>query len=448
MRTLCLNISPIEQACAAEAFLVLSPRVQFRLPYFVFVDLESTAGLLGGEDRALVRALDIATALGARSPQAAIADHPALAQVLAVHGTNVISPPGEDAATLKKLPLTVLTEFEGLKEWPQRRRLDHIADFFASLGIQNIEGVWNLTLSSFRERWGETGVTLWKRLHGQDGQVISPLLPTEGFQAYAYFDDPVGLLPFLRTRLDELLKFLFLRLEGQGRYARRVQLILHCEYSNARHNIAVEPISPNRDLQLFQDLLFAKVEGVDLLNPVRECEIILEDVPEKVEQMDFFEPRDSSEERWQRLISFAQQSQIEVGFLELVPQHFPENSYHLKPDWPRVLEAQDHIEREDTAIQVKSVYAKALLNTPRPTLLLEQPKSLSTGELRKFRKLSFFPTERLEASWWSRLRDALKNEGQSPSDRDYYFAVSDAGELVWIYHDRQSKNYYLHGYFD
>lgn len=448
MRTLCLNLAPIDQACAAEAFLVLSPRVQFRVPHFVFVDLESTAGLLGGEDRALIRALDIAHALGAKAPRAAIADHPALAQVLALTGANLISPPGEDAATLKSLPLTALTELEGLLPWPQRRRIEHIIAFFESLGLHQIDGIWNLTLPSFRERWGETGVQLWRRLHGLEGQALSPLLPTEGFQAYAHFDDPVGLLPLLRARLDELLRFLFLRLKGQGRFARRIELILHCEYSQARHRIAVEPVSPNRDLKLFQDLLFAKVEGVDLLNPVRQCEVVLDDVPEKVEQMDFFEPRDASEERWRRLISFAQQSQLEVGFLELVPQHFPENTYHLKPDWPRVLEARDLIERQDEAIQVKSVYAKALLNTPRPTLLLETPQSLSAGELRRFRKLSFFPTERLEASWWSRLRDALKKEGQSASDRDYYFAVSDAGELVWIFQDRDTRAYYLHGYFD
>lgn len=448
MRTLCLNLPPIEQACAAEAFLVLSPRVQFRIPHFIFIDLESTAGILGGEDRALIRALDIAHALGCKHPQAGIADSPALAQILALQDRTLISEAGEDAATLKKLPVQVLTDFEGLIPWPQRRRVEHIISFFETLGITQIDNLWSLSLSSFRERWGETGVTLWKRLHGQHGQVISPLLPTEAFEAYAYFDDPVSTIPFLQSRLDELLNFLFLRLAGQGRFAKKLQLILHCEYSDARHHVTIEPVSPSRNLALFQDLLYAKVAKVDLQNPVRECEIELFDVPEKVEQLDFFEPRDSSEERWQRLISFAQQSQIEVGFLELVPQHFPENSYHLKADWPRLLKAEDAVERSETAIQVKSVYSKALLNSPRPTLLLETPKNLSTNELKRFRKMSFFPTERIEASWWGRLRDALKNKGQNPQDRDYYFAVSDAGELVWIYQDRQSKNYFLHGYFD
>lgn len=448
MRTLCLHLPPLEQASAAEAFLVLSPRVQFRVPHFVFIDLESTAGILGGEDRALARAIEIARALGCKHPQAGIADHPGLAQVLALQGQQQISAPGEDTRTLKSLPLDVLTEFEGLIAWPQRRRIEHIISFFESLGIRNIDSIWSLSLSSFRERWGETGVVLWERLHQIESQVISPLLPTEGFQAYAYFDDAVSFSGLLQARLDELLAFLFLRLEGQGRFAQKLQLTLHCEYSDARHQLSIEPVSPSRNLKLFQDLLYAKIEQLNLENPVRECEVELSDVPEKVEQMDFFEPRDCSEDRWQRLISFAQQSQIEVGFLELVPQHFPENSYHLKADWPQVLEAKDCIERSDAAIQVKSVYSKALLNSPRPTLLLEKPKFLSLGELKRFRKMSFFPTERIEASWWARLRDALKKTTQVLQDRDYYFAVSDVGELVWIYQDRQSKSYFLHGYFD
>lgn len=452
MRTLCLHLPPLEQSCAAEAFLVLSPRVQFRLPHFVFIDLESTAGLLGGEDRALSRALEIAIALGVPQAQAAIADHPATAQLLAVHRPQSISAATDDTTTLKSLPLKFLTDFEGLVAWPQRRRIEHIISFFESLGIHHIDGIWGLSLVSFRERWGETGVTLWKRLHQQEGQVISPLLPTEPFESYAYFDDPVSLVPFLENRLHELLRFLFLRLEGQGRFAQSLQLILHCEYSSTRHQIRVEPVSPSRNLRLFADLLSAKLAQLDLENPIRECEIQLFDVAEKVDQLDFFEPRDSSEERWQRLISFAQQAEVEVGFLELVPQHFPENSYHVKADWPRVLAATDKIERIDQAIQVKSVYAKGLLNSPRPTLLLETPKALNLSDLKRFRKMSFFPTERIEASWWARLRDSmrdsLKKNDAPPKDRDYYFAISDAGELVWIYQERQSKNYFLHGYFD
>lgn len=470
MRTLCLHLPPLEQPCLAEAFLSLSPRVQFRPPHFVFIDMESTAGLLGGEDRALDRALQIAGKLGSSTATAAIADQPAVAQVLALNAKG-LSPAGEDARALAELPLATLTDLEGLLPWPQSRQIEHIIQFFHSLGMNQLKELWSLSLVSFRERWGETGVTLWKRLHGLESQVISPLIPNDPFQAYAYFDDPVGLLPLLRHRLDELLQVLFLRLEGQGRFAQKIELRLFCEYSKHRHHVVIEPVSPSRNLELFQDLLYAKLEGMDMENPIRECEIELYDVGEKIEQLDFFEPRDSSQDRWQRLISFAEQADVEVGFLELIPQHFPENSYHLKADWPKLLRAEDHIEKQEQAIQVKSIYAKGLLTSPRPTLLLEKPQPLHSNDLKRYRRLSFFPTERIEASWWARLREALRKKGESakdgPStssaatagssrpasdaplqDRDYYFAVSNSGELVWIYQDRQSKSYFLHGYFD
>ncbi len=43
----------------------------------------------------------------------------------------------------------------------------------------------------------------------------------------------------------------------------------------------------------------------------------------------FFEPRDNSEDRWRRLISFAKQSQCDMGFLQMEASHFPETQFSL-----------------------------------------------------------------------------------------------------------------------
>lgn len=452
MRTLCLQLPPLEQASLAEAFLVLSPRVQFRDPHLVFVEIESTSGLMGGEDKLLLKALAIAESLGITQASAAIADHPAVAQLLSIHRPSYISPSGEDGQTLRQLGLNTLLDLEGLKPWPKSRLIEHIIGFFESLGIRTLNEIWDLSLPSFRERWGESGILLWKRLHALEEQSISPLIPTEPFTGYAYFDDAVGVLTLLESRLHENLHLLFLRLEGQGRFAQRIELRLHCEYSGERHFLSIEPVSPNRNLILFEDLIHRKLEELEFQNPVREYEIHIYDSPEKIDQLDFFEPRDSSQDRWQRLISFAKQADVEVGFLEMVPQHFPENSFKIKADWPKLLSAEDNIVRENQAIQVKAIYAKGLLSSPRPSLLLETPKLLTPNDLRRYRKMSFFPTERIEGSWWARLRESLKNKEKSKTqednDRDYYFAIADGGELVWIFQDRHNKNYFLHGYFD
>lgn len=446
MRTLCLRLESPDTSLLkqAEIFLSLSPRIQTRGPNLIFIDIESTSRLLGGEGKILRSALSLAKRHGLTGTRAGLADRPPVAQLLsAVDETARISPPGEDLKTLAAFPLAALPELEGLTAWPEPRRIGHMIEFFSLLGIHWIGEIQGFPLSHFRERWGVSGVALWRRIHGREEEVISPLPYLEPFHAYGYFDDPIGELDRLMRGMAPTLHSLFSRLHDRGRFARRLELTLYCEYSEVRHCLFVEPVSPSRNETLFRDLLERKLDGMDLLNPIREFEIVLHDVPEKTLQMDFFEPRDRDQERWQRLISFAGQMGLRMGFLEPLPKHFPEEGFHLKADWPTLLSATDHVERQAEAIQVKSVYAKNLLQSPRPTLLCREPRRLSRQELRKFRKLTFFPAERIHSFWW---KDSTE-EGLSTA-RDYYFAVSAQGELVWIFQDRHSKDYFLHGYFD
>lgn len=449
MRTLCLNLQTQQGPSCAEIFVALSPRVQFRDPGFIFLDIESTSGLMGGEDRLLEKARELALQLSP-SPRLAIADHPAVAQVLSELKPSFISPSGEDVQALRVLPIQAIIHLEGLKAWPKVRQVEHIIAFFQNIGIHHIEQILFFDPPSFRERWGELGLNLWKRLHGREDQSISPLIPDLPLTTYVYFDDPVSLLPLLMPKVNQALRLLFLRIEARGRFAKSLGVRLHCEYSDHQHFVLIEPISPNRDQNLFEDLLKRKLSDLDLDNPIREMEIEIVDTPEKIQQMDFFAPRDLSEDRWKRLISFARQAQIEVGFLEVQPKHFPEESFALKSNWPQVFSQGDVVDRIDEAIQIKSVYAKGLLKAPRPTLILDDPLPLTAQEFSQYRKLSFFPLERIDASWWTRLKsaNAEKQRSNLGKHRDYYFALSEEGQLVWIYQDRETKGFYLHGYFD
>ncbi|HWU44498.1 MAG TPA: hypothetical protein VN132_13700, partial [Bdellovibrio sp.] len=208
-----------------------------------------------------------------------------------------------------------------------------------------------------------------------------------------------------------------------------------------KHILPIEPVSASRDQELFEDLLLKRLEKTELANPVREFEITIYDVPEKIQQLDFFEPRDNSEDRWRRLISFAKQSHCEIGFLQVEANHFPEKSFSLVTDWPEDLKSEDLVERQDTALQVKSTYAKGLTHSPRPSLLLAEPLLLAEDDLRRLRFISSLPSERIESAWWQLAVQDMKY-------RDYYFALSQQGQLLWVFQDRMSSQYYLHGYFD
>ncbi len=440
MRILCLNLQQNLESSCAEVFLKFSPRVQYRFPSYVFIDIESTAGLFGGESQVLKKAVDLARSFAPKAT-AAIADSPPVAQVMVNFRPFEISKAGDDIKIISRLPVMALRELEGLDAWTQKRPIEHVIKFFNMMGMEWIEDVYHFQEASFRERWGDVGVLLWKRLHGQDFQVVSPLTSQEPFNGYAYFDDPVGLSSVLMQKMKPQLQFLFQRLEGLGRFAQRIEFILHCEYSEKRHYLLVEPVSPSRDLKLFEDLFLQKLEDLDLENPIREFEIQVIDAPEKVQQMDFFESRDQTEDRWKRLMSLAQQADVEMGFLQVEPAHLPEESYSFQTDWPRKLETKDFIEWDEKggqkAIQVKKVHAKELSLSPRPSLLLKEPLQLSKIMLDTMKFLTRFPTERIQSVWW-----------KAEKARDYYFAVSKKGQLLWVYQDLHTQNYFLQGYFD
>jgi protein ImuB len=436
MRILCLSLQQTVEASCADIFLKFSPRVQFRYPHYVFIDIESTAVLFGGEFQTLKKAVDLARTM---YPQAtgAIADSAPVAQVMVNYKPFDIIPEGEEPKVLAKLPVTALLEMEGLEAWSKKTTVDKIVHFFQSIGMDWLEDIYHFPLASFRERWGEVGTVVWKRLQGQDFQLISPLLVQEPLMGYAYFDDPVAMIPVLMQKMEPQMRYLFLRLEGLSKYAQRMEILLFCEYSDHRHQVVIEPAAPSRDFQLFKDLFLKKIEKMDLQNPIREFEILIFDIPEKVQQLDFFAPRDNSEDRWRRLISFAHQADLEMGFLQPEASHLPETSYSFKSESPKEFSPKDLVEWADEAIQVKTVHAKALSDSPRPSLLLSEPLSITKTMLSKLKILTRFPTERIQSSWWKKMQE-----------RDYFFALSQDGQLMWVYQDCESEKYFLHGYFD
>lgn len=440
MRILCLNLQQNMDACCSEAFIKFSPKVQFRHPHYVFIDIESTSHLLGGEQKLMKTCIEIARRFAPHAT-AAVADTAYTAQMLVHYKPFEISQPGEDFKLIQSLPLSSLIEMEGLYHWPKIRQVEHIIHFFQSVGIYQLNEVLNFELTSFRERWQELGVLIWKRLHQREVQVISPLFIHDPMVGYGFFDDPVSRQDLLMNKVIQQIEFLFLRLEGLGRFARKLDLRLFCEYSNKKIEITIEPVSPSRQVKLFLDLLSNKIEKIDTQNPIREFEIEILDVPEKIEQLNFLEPQDTKKERWQRLISFAEQSGCRIGFLQNEDSHFPEDSYRFVSDWPTEMALMDKVEKREKAIQVKTVHGKDLMRSPRPSLILKTPEQMESHLVNRLQFLSQIPIERIDASWW----ESLKGEQRQ---RDYYYAVNNDGQLLWVYQDRTTKQYFLHGYFD
>jgi protein ImuB len=455
MRTLCINLASemrstdrcssytylnhLQEAQVAEVFLKLSPRVHFRAPHYFFIDIESTAHLFGGESQLFTVATELAQ-LVSENCALAIADTPYVAQLLSHLKPQTISAPLQDQRTLKTFPLAGLSYLEGVVPWQHKTQIEYLVQFFGSVGLKTLGELMNFPASSFRERWGALGLLVWKKLHQKENQVISPLVSTQVLEAFAHLDVPIENLALLMGALEPHLRALFLRLEGLGRFARKMNLIFYCEYSDKKFDVTIDPISPSRDHKLFTDLLLSKLANLNFENPIRQFEITLFDVPEKVQQLSFFEPRETKEDKWRKLISMAQQAGLKMGFFQIKNSQYPEKSFSLISDWPKHFSVSDSVENRSGALQVKKMHSKSLSQSPRPSLIFKQAQLLPRNYVKDLFWLSQIPVERIESDWWEH-----KGVGKN---RDYYFGLSKAGQVLWIYQDLDTKNYFLQGYFD
>lgn len=436
MRTLCLNLQRDETPSVAENFLIFSPRVHYRAPGLVFLDISSTSSLFGGEQKLLDEALSISSDFYP-NVVGAISDSPWSAQLFTREKPSHISPPTQELKEISSLPLTRLHDLEGLIAWRSQSEVEEIVDFFHLLGIHRLGEIKRFQPDSFRERWQETGTLIWKRLHGLDKQVISPLLPTDSLQDFVHLDFSVSLLSFLLHCLERSLEKLMARLQGRGEFARKINLQLFCEYSNRCHLIELTPASPCRDLELFMKLLENKLCEISLENPIMDYEIEIIPCAEKIQQLDFWEPRVSDQDRLGQLVSVFQQSDITSGFLKLEDEILPEESWRVTPHFEADEALQDVIEVSGNSLQVRPTYSSPLRQAPRPSRLLKKPKRLKEREIKNLEFLSAQPMERIEHGWWETSRG-----------RDYYFAVSPKGQFLWVYFDRIENEYFLQGYFD
>jgi protein ImuB len=115
--------------------------------------------------------------------------------------------------------------------------------------------------------------------------------------------------------------------------------------------------------------------------------------------------------------------------LEVVADHRPERSWRLSE--PVVL----------PACRQGAAQSRTTTLPPRPLWLLETPRPLRErdgvpdygGPLTLSGRV-----ERIEAGWW---------DGGDVA-RDYYVALSPAGERLWVFRDRRARCWYLHGRFD
>jgi hypothetical protein len=137
MRTLCLCLQQDVAPSVAENFLTFSPRVHYRAPGLIFIDITSTAKIFGGEERLMEEALHVSREFFPDTI-ASISDTPWGAQALATERPGIISQPALEMEDLNVAPLARLHQLEGLVAWKAPMEVEGIIDFFHMLGLHRL----------------------------------------------------------------------------------------------------------------------------------------------------------------------------------------------------------------------------------------------------------------------------------------------------------------------
>jgi protein ImuB len=268
-------------------------------------------------------------------------------------------------------------------------------------------------------------------------------VPRERFRARCDFETEVEHAAYLEKAAEPLIArcAAFLRERQAGVQGLHLKLG-HRRGSATEVRLGLASVTGER--RRLMDVLVQKLTRLELRAPVRRLELISGSLrPLSADSLDVFAGskhggRDTAPQLVERLRARLGQNAV-YGVMP-IPEHRPEAA------WRRVHE-----------LDPTRAPQAAALGLPRPVWLLEEPQPLTGGLL-----LEEGP-ERIESGWWdgrgvardyyvarqAPLRVRTDELGPHPPDdaRAGGGAAPCGGAKLWVFQERRSKNWYLHGVF-
>lgn len=383
-----------------------SPQISFE-PSLLLLEIGASLKLFGGRQQLLQRVRRELPQLGLCCLWAA-APTPMAAALLArnrpAHGITA----GELAAALADIPLAQLTRDREV------RRL------IADIGLQGIGECLQLPRAELARRAGPVLMLLFDRLLGKAPDPREPWQPPQRFvqklELSAEICRHTALLFPARRLIVSLCGFL----RGRGAATQHLRwCLLHREVAPTCFGQGL--LQPSRDPQHILEMFSERIERVQLPEPVLSVELRVDDCQDFEESSGELLPQAArlpNRQLLERLRSRLGERQVQG--LCVLPDYRPERSWRLCTPGAAG-------EVTDRDIQ-------------QPPWLLPEPRPLAVagnrpdygGPLR----LHSLP-RRIESGWWDGFDVA----------RDYFVASSESGERLWVFRDRRSGRWFLHGLF-
>lgn len=399
------------------------------------------------------RAVELARALG-HAARAAVADDPlaarALAEWVAPEGGAVVAPVGGSAEMLAPLPVrAVVTDPELIRT-------------LLTLGIERL-GQWaRLDPASLAHRHGRHAARLQAVARGLSGPRRPPAVRVDG-------DVPIVQIALAgATTQQEIALVLPQALERLGAHLRdrdlaaaRLRVALKMEEGRAAFQVRAG--RPTRDPRMLQALVLARLErfrqggGLEQGSPIEELAIeVVESAPDAGWQPGLADRTEGGEPVSDLVARLVDQLGEDAVFTpRLRAEWRPEEAWCAQP--PRPNESPRGRRRlgyppADPVFTQEAYERPERYPLPRPTLLLPEPERCdieffqsqsASVPVRVHSERGWIAIterrgpERLSGAWWS----------SRPFDREYWSVLA-GGQWKWVFFDRATERWFLHGFFD
>ncbi len=335
-------------------------------------------------------------------------------------GVTILESPDQEREQSDKTPLS---EFDLPGD---------VCENLVALGIETLGDFLGLPAGELHSRFGAEASALHDRFAEGLQLPIQPHAFDEpsriSFQIDPPDDDQHRLLFAIKGALHSLLH----QVRARGEAVESLALSLHLERASL-HEEHIEPASPTLDLMMLLELIRLRLGEVKLEGAVEEVEVLANTVRAHAEQARLPGHQSAldmgaAHRALARIrAAYGEQSVTRASLREA---HLPEASFRWEPI-QRVCAPTNTF--SEKPVIIRRVFARPKPLPPRKPKVPEAGPSLSQNQVIEH----LYGPYRVSGGWWKRL-----------VERDYYYAETDHGDLLWLFYDRPRKRWFLHGVLD
>jgi len=346
-------------------------------------------------------------------------------------GITVFSDPAEEKRVAQKVPLDRLDLEPGFR------------DTLFKLGVKTVGALLALPAAGLRERFGPRAYRLYRMAAGELWTPLAPFRPEEPVRQRRILDDPESDVTRLLFRIKQLLHPMLAALAVRAQALAGLWLDFLID-RGGRLKEQIRPAAPTLEAVQILDLVRLRLEAIQFSAGVMEVELSAEAVPATVEQLCLFSEGsvrdlDAANRALARLrAEFGEQAVVRA---KLTNGHLPEARFAWEP-LTRVQLPKNDLNGAQRLNDLN------VLNPPGILVrrIMAKPLPLSSGPHHSHEDAwlvlgpRYGPVDKLmgpyvfSGGWWHR-----------EIQRDYYFAETRRGDLLWLYYDRIRRRWFLQG---